>query len=147
MLKRKVYRVITGVELSFSALVNKQRVLITFNGEGASFSTINTEIQKRIEGRTDYGKLIKLVSEKEVENHKEKFIQTITEEISEEKRSRPDDIKEKEIVVNETDDWQAAKEFLRGEPFNIMYQAIGTPEKILAKAAEVGVQFPNLRLD
>lgn len=41
-------------------------------------------------------------------------------------------------------DWQGAKEVLRGEPFKIAYQVLGSPEAIARKAEELKVRFPNL---
>lgn len=41
-------------------------------------------------------------------------------------------------------DWQAAKEVLRGEPFKVAYQVLGSPEAIARKAEELKVRFPNL---
>ena len=44
----------------------------------------------------------------------------------------------------EVTEWQAAKEILRNEPYNVPFQGLNKPENILKKAAEVGVVFPNL---
>lgn len=41
-------------------------------------------------------------------------------------------------------DWQAAKEVLRGEPYKVAYQVLGSPEAIARKAEELKVRFPNL---
>jgi hypothetical protein len=43
--------------------------------------------------------------------------------------------------------YQEAKELLRKEPYNIPFQSLGTPEKIVTKAAELGVSFPNLKAE
>lgn len=43
-------------------------------------------------------------------------------------------------------DWQDAKEALRKE-YGVAHQSLGTPQGILKKASEVGVDFPNLKLE
>jgi len=42
--------------------------------------------------------------------------------------------------------FEDAKTVLKGEPYNVAFQALGSPEKIFAKAAEMGVSFPNLKV-
>ena len=44
----------------------------------------------------------------------------------------------------EVTDWQGAKEILRGEPYKIAYQVLGSPDAIVRKAEELKVRFPNL---
>lgn len=152
MARRKIYRVVTGIELSIPVLVNRQRVLITFSGENASFSTVNKDIQMRIEGRPDFGKTIVLSDVREVEDVKEskgggvplkKEVNPVAPPVI----PSEGESNEEAISVFDTDDWQEAKEILRGEPYGVAYQSLATPEKILAKASELGLQFPNLRLE
>ncbi len=45
----------------------------------------------------------------------------------------------------EVTEWQAAKELLRSEPYNVPFQSLNTPGNILKKAEEMGVSFPNLK--
>ena len=47
-------------------------------------------------------------------------------------------------VIDSVSTYQEAKDLLRAEPYLVAHQALGTPEKILAKAAELGITFPNL---
>ena len=46
----------------------------------------------------------------------------------------------------EIDTFQEAKKILTAEPYNITRQSLTTPERILKKAAEVGVSFPKLEI-
>ena len=149
--KRKIYQVCNGVELSFPASVNGKRVLITFQGEDTSFSTINEEIQKRIESRPDFGSVIKLVNEKYENTGNSPTSENvlndgkgIKEKIIENNPINEPEDRNKSYIENDTSDWQIAKEFLRSEPYNIPYQALTSPERILSKAEEVKVHFPNL---
>ncbi|MCL1868627.1 MAG: hypothetical protein FWF72_06780 [Paludibacter sp.] len=50
-------------------------------------------------------------------------------------------------VFAEVVTFKEAKAVLTGEPYNIPFQALGSVEKVFAKAAEVGVSFPNLKID
>lgn len=45
----------------------------------------------------------------------------------------------------EVTEWQAAKEVLRSEPYNVPFQALNNPPNIQKKAEELGVSFPNLK--
>jgi hypothetical protein len=44
----------------------------------------------------------------------------------------------------EITDINSAREFLKAEPYNVLAQSLRTPESILKKAEEKGVNFPNL---
>ena len=46
----------------------------------------------------------------------------------------------------EIDTFKEAKKILTAEPYNITRQSLTTPERILKKAAEVGVIFPKLEI-
>ena len=69
-------------------------------------------------------------------------------------RSGPDDpcsnVNEKEetgfLDMPQITDWQAAREALKAEPYNVAYQALASPEAILKKAEEYRIRFPNLTL-
>ncbi|MDR2002397.1 MAG: hypothetical protein LBQ74_05140 [Prevotella sp.] len=41
---------------------------------------------------------------------------------------------------------QQAKELLRSSPYDIPYQRLSTPEKILRAAEELNISFPNLKI-
>lgn len=52
----------------------------------------------------------------------------------------------KSIVNDEVTKFQDAKKILTSEPYKVPFQALSTPEKILKKAAELGITFTNLHL-
>lgn len=138
----------SGVELSFSAKIGTQRILITFGGENNTFSTIHPEIQTRIEKRPDFGTVIKLISTSDVPDAKQQPTRTLKQDQTGETPplEQQQEKQETQPATFDTKDWQEAKDILRGEPYNTPFQAINTPEKILAKAELLGIQFPNLQL-
>ena len=48
------------------------------------------------------------------------------------------------IEYEEVTSLQQAKEILRGEPYNIPFQSLNSPENIQKKAEELGISFPSL---
>ncbi|MDR0370773.1 MAG: hypothetical protein LBH80_02815 [Prevotellaceae bacterium] len=68
--------------------------------------------------------------------------QPITEESAGESAGESEN--ELGVSYPEVVSYQQAKELLRKEPYLIAHQQLGTPAKILEKARELGVTFPNL---
>jgi hypothetical protein len=50
------------------------------------------------------------------------------------------------IKIESVKNIQQAKEVLRGEPYNVAFQRLNTPDNIMKVARELGVEFPNLQL-
>lgn len=98
-------------------------------------------------------------TEKEVEELVEEKVDNVDNVDNEKVVEVPEeleDIVDTEKVVEETanqittfaeiDTFQEAKKILTAEPYNITRQSLTTPERILKKAAEVGVSFPKLEI-
>ena len=110
-------------------------------------------------------KAAKLAAELVDNEDTEKVVEELVEELVEEKVDNVDnekvpeeleDAEDTENVVEEAanqittfaeiDTFQEAKKILTAEPYNITRQSLTTPERILKKAAEVGVSFPKLEI-
>ena len=110
----------------------------------------NVDTEKEVE---------ELVEEKVEEKVDNEDAEKVPEELAEEKVDNVDNEdaeKVPEELVEETanqittfaeiDTFQEAKKILTAEPYNITRQSLTTPERILKKAAEVGVSFPKLEI-
>lgn len=69
----------------------------------------------------------------------------VTEAVQEVTEAAPE--APKQVVHAEVTKFQEAKKLLTAEPYKVTFQALGSPEKILKKAAELGIRFPNLKKD
>jgi len=116
-----------------------ERKLVTFRGYGdgkVRLYTNDADLQKAIEGSPYYQKRkIKLESSKEVKDG------------SNGKGAKPfEQPKAETKVFEDVTTFEEAKNILKNE-YGVAFQALGSPEKILAKAAENGVSFPNLKAE
>ena len=68
-------------------------------------------------------------------------------ELAEQKAKEEAEKAPKPAVHAEVTKFQEAKKILTAEPYKVAFQALGSPEKILKKAAELGISFPNLKTD
>lgn len=99
-----------------------------FKDENHTFRTSDEILQKALEGLPCFGSLFKL-----------------SESIG--KSDPAKELPAKELkVFSEITDWQDAKDLLRKD-YGIPHQSLNTPENILKKASEVGVSFPNLKIE
>ena len=100
--------------------------------------------------------LVDNVDNEDAENEVEELVDNEdTENVAEELEDTVDTV-DTENVAEETanqittfaeiDTFQEAKKILTAEPYNITRQSLTTPERILKKAAEVGVSFPKLEI-
>ena len=55
--------------------------------------------------------------------------------------------KQNTVVHAEVTKFQEAKKILQAEPYKVAHQALGSPDKVFKKAAELGISFPNLKID
>lgn len=91
-------------------------------------------------------------AKKEVEELVDNVDNVDNEKVPEELEDAEDAKKVVEETANqittfaEIDTFQEAKKILTAEPYNITRQSLTTPERILKKAAEVGVSFPKLEI-
>ena len=95
-------------------------------------------------------------AEKVVEELVEEKVDNVDNVDNEKVPEELEDAEDTEKVVEETanqittfaeiDTFQEAKKILTAEPYNITRQSLTTPERILKKAAEVGVSFPKLEI-
>ena len=128
----------------------------------AYFTTSDNELQASIEASNYFtSEEVKLVQTPEeqliAEEKAAKLAAELVEAVDTEKVVEElEDIVDTEKVVEETanqittfaeiDTFQEAKKILTAEPYNITRQSLTTPERILKKAAEVGVSFPKLEI-
>lgn len=113
--------------LSVPNMVNgKISGYIEFTDEKNTFRTSDEALQKSLEALPCFGSLFTLYREEKEEpvNH-----------INNEKVELPD-----------VTDWQEAKTILQKD-YSVAHQSLNKPENILKKAAEVGISFPNLKLE
>lgn len=97
-----------------------------------------------------------LVDNEDTENEVEELVDAEDAEKVPEELEDTEDTEDTENVAEETanqittfaeiDTYQEAKKILTAEPYNITRQSLTTPERILKKAAEVGVSFPKLEI-
>ena len=123
----KIYKAYT--RLTVPVVVDgKIRSYVSFDDENNTLVTSDKAIQDALENLPVFGKLFTLLRSVGVD----------------------DSLKDKNgqdgFTECDATDWQKAKEFLRGEPYKIPHQSLGSPEAILKKAEEVKVKFPNLSL-
>ena len=137
-----------------------------YSGERlAYFNTDNEKLQKAIE-ESQFWKSgeIKLIGEVKKETTKVHEVTEaapeaeVLEEVQEVTEAAPEaevleEVQEiteaapeapKPAVHAEVTKFQEAKKILTAEPYKVAFQALGSPEKILKKAAELGISFPNL---
>lgn len=81
----------------------------------------------------------------------EKVVEELVEELvdnvdNEDVEKVPEETANQITTFAEIDTFQEAKKLLTAEPYNITRQSLTTPERILKKAAEVGVSFPKLEI-
>ena len=67
-------------------------------------------------------------------------------EMNQEESNSVSDEDFKAAVFEEVTTFQAAREILRAEPYNIPFQGITKPESIMKQAEKVHVSFPNLKM-
>ena len=97
-----------------------------------------------------------LVDNEDTENEVEELVDAEDAKKVPEELEDTEDTEDTENVAEETanqittfaeiDTYQEAKKILTAEPYNITRQSLTTPERILKKAAEVGVSFPKLEI-
>ena len=102
-------------------------------------------------------KLVENVDNEDADNEVEELVDAENmEEELEAAENVEEELESAENVAEETanqittfaeiDTFQEAKKILTAEPYNITRQSLTTPERILKKAAEVGVSFPKLEI-
>lgn len=123
----------------------KVRRYVSFQDENCTFSTSDEEVQRALEGLALFGKVFKLVRTVGGNAGSGSPLPSGKEENGE-RAEREDEKAGGEVrVFGEVADWQEAKDVLRGEPYGVPYQALGSPEAILKKAEELRVSFPRLK--
>ena len=129
-----------------------------YSGERlAYFSTDNPKLQKAIEESQFWQsgeiKLVGKVEDKDkaaaeaVQETAEEV--TVIESASEvqETAEVQETTEQKPVVHAEVTKFQEAKNILQAEPYKVAHQALGSPDKVFKKAAELGISFPNLKID
>ena len=131
----------------------------------AYFTTSDNELQASIEASNYFTseevKLVQtpeeqLIAEEKAAKLAAELVDNVDNEDAENEVEELVDNEDTEKVVEETanqittfaeiDTFQEAKKILTAEPYNITRQSLTTPERILKKAAEVGVSFPKLEI-
>ena len=122
---------------------------VSFQDENNTFSTADEGVQKALESLPLFGRTFKLI--RTIGGERKAGLtppppgkQVLNGEGGEPERQESRD---GYTVYDEVADWQAAKEVLRNEPYNIPYQGLNSPDLILKKAEEMRVSFPNLNLN
>ncbi len=98
---------------------------VSFTDENKTFITIDEVEQTALESLGSFGTLYKLVEE--------------TVYI-------PEDVKRELSIYEEVTSLSEAKDVLRTD-FDISHQQLRTPASIMAKAEELKISFPNLKLE
>lgn len=136
----KTYIASTRLTVPF-ILNGKIQRYISFKDEKNTFTTDDKTIQEALENLPLFNKHFKLLSTKQQTN-------TIPHYTTGNAPQQPPGlplIPQLEIMEQITD-WQSAREILKSHPYNVPYQALGSPEAILKKAEENKISFPNLHL-
>ncbi len=137
----KQYRIRTeGVEHTLPIETGTSNTYITFekeekNTKDAFYSSNDKELCEHIEKSSLYKKgIIKLVFDTE-----ENEVDTATIDAG--------DNRDEPVVYDKVKTFKEAKEILTAAPYNVPISHLGNGEKIMKKANELGVSFPNLRTD
>ena len=132
-------------------LVENGKVLkyVSFQDENHTFSTADEKVQKALEALSLFSRSFKLI--RTVDEKKKTDVALPPPDRKDTNEGAGDPVKsgsgEEYTVYEDVTDWQAAKDVLRGEPFNVPYQGLNNPDLILKKAEELRVSFPNLNLN
>ena len=101
------------------------------------------EVEELVDNEDTENEVEELVDAEDAEKVPEELEDTVgtvdTENVAEETANQI-------TTFAEIDTFQEAKKILTAEPYNITRQSLTTPERILKKAAEVGVSFPKLEI-
>lgn len=101
------------------------------------------EVEELVDNEDTENEVEELVDAEDAKNVAEELEDTVdtvdTENVAEETANQI-------TTFAEIDTFQEAKKILTAEPYNITRQSLTTPERILKKAAEVGVSFPKLEI-
>lgn len=128
----------------------------------AYFTTSDNELQASIEASTYFAsgevKLVEtpeqqLIAEEKAAKLAAELVNNVDAKKEPEELVNAEDVENKPVetankvtTFAEIDTFQEAKKILTAEPYNITRQSLTTPERILKKAAEVGVSFPKLEI-
>lgn len=104
-----------------------------FKDENHTFRTSDEVCQKALEGLPCFGRLFKLSESIDASNAKQ---------VQHNSSDKNDGVKTFPEII----DWQDAKDLLRKD-YGVAHQSLNTPENILKKASEVGISFPNLKIE
>ena len=130
-----------GGKITTYVPVNGKSIQITFKRCHLDliYTTSDAEIQKAIEESTRFknGTVTLDFEVEEADNEK-------VDETTEEQKNDVND-SEEQTSIPEVNTPQKVKEILRGEPYNIAFQAMKTIEQIKAKADELGLSFPAVK--
>ncbi|GAB6119228.1 hypothetical protein [Dysgonomonas termitidis] len=125
---RKVYFSKDKAKIVFAVKLSGGVKNVTFSNFGGSYATSCKEEQKAIEDSFYFKRgLVYTASGTDGEQSEEEEESGSTE-------------------IGHVTNIQQAKELLRSSPYNIPYQQLGTPEKILRAAGELNISFPKLKL-
>ena len=98
------------------------------------------EVEELVDNEDTENEVEELVDAEDAKKVPEELEDTVdTENVAEETANQI-------TTFAEIDTFQEAKKILTAEPYNITRQSLTTPERILKKAAEVGVSFPKLEI-
>ena len=121
------------MQYTFPVVLDKRTVWVSLRGNDDSYSTKDKEVQEAIEG-CSYFKRGQIV-----------LSAGMADKVADETGGSAAIVEPKEFP--EVVDINGAKDILKAEPYNILPQSLRTPESVLKKAAEVGVSFPNWKLE
>ncbi len=125
----KRYISANGDQYTFYVKVGEKNMCVGLKGSGNDFKTNNERLQKAIEESTYFktGKIV-LDGGKTADESAPKIPSAPAKEYP------------------EVTDIQSAIDILRAEPYKVHHTKLTTPEKVLAVASELGVSFPNLKV-
>ena len=146
-----------GSQHSIPIRHNGKNIFITFvknywREALAYFTTSDNELQASIEASNYFtSEEVKLVQTPEAQLIAEEKAAKLAAELvdnvdNEDAKKVPEETANQITTFAEIDTFQEAKKILTAEPYNITRQSLTTPERILKKAAEVGVSFPKLEI-
>ena len=138
----------TGV-ITFPFTINEKKVFVEFS-EGskkkrkmAEYTTSDPEIQEKLEGTTQFRRgTIKLKSQRAI---KEKTTPGSSEQGSGTKREKSG-IKKGRFTGPKTIQ-EAINKLHTHKNYKVPMEELGSPDAVLAKAKELGVEFPNVNFE
>lgn len=131
---KKKYVSLTGVQYTFPVKTKNDKVVwVSFKGNDSDYVTSNKDVQEAIEATEKFRNGEIGISDRVVDTGEDNSVNGDSAGI--ERR-----------VYEDVTDFQMAKEILRGAPYCVSHQSISNPKLILAKAEELGVVFPALKL-